>query len=449
MIDTNDPHLHDALLTSPALKLGTIHWYLTRAASELDAKSRTRTPGGPNGAYTVSHLTSFGELVGPDEVRWWVWTRESDLRGLKSRTVSSFPAAQRLQRASRRFASSTFDSYESLLHGIADFAVIHAAGLADVEAYVAWLHDRDELAPSMLFSTAEWGTTRVSDRWAAPDAGSLTDPTTINSLAEIAWGLRDRMWGFAVDAERADLLGDMADAYSDYEGTITVPDNALLPRVVHVVLQELSEYFEFLRNSFRNIANAVDQRLASHNLVFNETFWRSFITKARHAGRTETQTWDFKQELRFWTAPRAERDEAKLKFCELVAGFANADGGVFIVGIRDSDRAVVGVTDMENRVKYTRQVLDACFGPTANYITLQQIIVPDDPGSDQTCLAVVVAQTHDAKRFTNPVDGTWYPLRQEAGLIRLDEEGIQQARGTGRITNFDFLQQLHRWSIDA
>ena len=53
------------------------------------------------------------------------------------------------------------------------------------------------------------------------------------------------------------------------------------------------------------------------------------------------------------------------------------------------------------------------------------------------------------RRASHPVDGTWYPLRQEAGLIRLDEEGIKQTRGIGRITNFDFLQQLHRWSIDA
>jgi len=448
MIDTSDPHLHDALLDPAAARLGTLHWYLTRAVSRLDALTHTTLPAQPGSAFTVTHLTSFGELVGPDEVQWWVWTRESDLRGLKAHTAATFPAAQRLQRAARRFERSTFTDYESLLRGIADFAAEHAANLEEVERYAAWLHSRDELAPSMLFSTAEWGTTRVSDRWAEPAAGSITDQATIRNLTEIAWGVRHRIWGYQVDAERMDLLGEMADAYSEYEGTISVPDATLLPRVVHVVLQELSEYFEFLRNSFRNIANAVDQRLASHNLVFNETFWRDFIAKARYTGRTETQTWDFKQQLAFWTAPRADREEAKLKFCELVAGFANADGGAFIVGIRDADRVVVGVSDLENRVKYTRQVLDDCFGPSATFVTLQQIVVPDDTGTDQTCLAVVIAQTHDAKSFTD-ANGTWYPLRQEAGLVRVDEMRIREARGLGRITNFDFLQQLHRWAIDA
>jgi hypothetical protein len=296
MIDTSDPHLHDALLTPATLRLGTLHWYLTRAVSQLDALTHTAAPAQPGSAFTVTHLTSFGELVGPDAVQWWVWTRESDLRGLKAQTARTFPAAHRLQRAARRFERSTFDEYESLLREIANFATEHAADIEEVERYVAWLHTRDELAPSMLFSTGEWGTTRVSDRWAEPAAGSLTDRETIEDLTEIAWGVRHRMWGYQVDAERMDLLGEMADAFSDYEGTISVPDAMLLPRIVHIILQELSEYFEFLRNSFRNIASAVDQRLASHNLVFNETFWRSFIAKARHTGRVETQTWDFKEQ---------------------------------------------------------------------------------------------------------------------------------------------------------
>ncbi|HEY2321759.1 MAG TPA: ATP-binding protein [Thermoanaerobaculia bacterium] len=449
MIDTSDPHLHDALHTPAALRLGTLHWYLTRAVSQLDLLTNLTVPAQLGGAFTVTLLTSFGELVGPDEVRWWVWTRESDLPDLKRRTGATFHAAQRLQRGARRFRRSTFPDYESLLRGIANFAAEHVADIEEVERYAAWLHSRDELAPSMLFSAAEWGTTRVSDRWAEPAVGSITDQATIVNLTEIACGVRHRILRYQVDAERLDILDEMVDAYDDYEGTIAVPDATLVPRVVHAVLQELSEYFEFLRNSFRNIVNAVDQRLASDNLVFNETFWRSFITKARHTGRTETQTWDFKQQLGFWIAARTEREEAKLKFCELVAGFANADGGVFIVGVRDADRAVVGVTDMENRVKYTRQVLDACFGPSAAFVSLQQIIVRDDAGRDRTCLAIVIAQTNDAKSFTHPVDGTWYPLRQEAGLIRLDKEGIKRARSSERITNFDFLQRLQRWSIDA
>jgi hypothetical protein len=449
MIDTTDPHLHDALFTGATLKLGTLHWYLTRAASQLRACAYTSERATPGSEFTVTHLTSFGKLIGADEVRWWVWTRESDLLQLRTRTVSTFHAAQTLQKASRKFARSTFDTYQSLIAGIVDFATRHATSIDEVCNYASWLHSRDELAPAMLFSPMEWGTTRISDRWSEPDANTLTDHSTIENLTEIAWGFRDAMWGYAVDAERADLLEDLADAYSDYEGTISAPDHLLLPRVANAVLQELSEYFEFIRNSFRNIASAIDQRYASHNLILSEGFWRLFIAKARHAGRVETQTWDFKELLDFWSAPRPERERSKRRFCELVAGFANSDGGVFIVGVRNASRAVIGVADMENRVKHTRQVLDECFGRSADFVALQQVIVPDDAGDDQPCLAIVVAQTHDAKSFTDEAANIWYPLRREAGLVRVDETAISLERGPGRVTNFDFLQQLHRWAIDA
>jgi hypothetical protein len=448
-MDTDDPHLHDALFTTPALKLGLVHWYLTRAASEIEAKSHTRSQAGPDGAFTVTHLTSFGELIRPDEVQWWVWTRESNLSQLRDRTAATFPAAQRLQRASRVLSRSSFDSYAAMLQGITDFAAGQGAALDEVLDYVRWLHSRDELAPAMLFSTAEWGTTRVSDRWAEPSADSLTNPRAIEHLSELAWGVRDRMWGYVIDAERMDLLGEMADAYSDYEGTISVPDDVLLPRVVHTVLHQLSEYFEFIRNSFRNIANAVDQRLASQKLIVNETFWRGFLAKVRHTSRTETQTWDFKELLDFWIAPKNKRESAKRKFCELVSAFANANGGVFIIGVRNRDRTVVGVADVENRVKYTRQVLDECFGRSVGFVAFQQVVAQDETGDEQACLAIVVAQTREVTSVRDENDVPRFPLRQETGLVRVQEAVVAAEKAAVRSTNFDFLQTLYRWSIDA
>jgi hypothetical protein len=47
MIDTSDPDLHDPLYAPPTLVVGRLHWYLTRAASQLagGVMKDTKIPG--------------------------------------------------------------------------------------------------------------------------------------------------------------------------------------------------------------------------------------------------------------------------------------------------------------------------------------------------------------------------------------------------------------------
>src|SRR5258706_14027617 len=98
-------------------------------------------------------------------------------------------------------------------------------------------------------------------------------------------------------------------------------------------------------------------------------------------------------------------DRSSAILASVSAVSATVDGADFtffavlcsFVGVKNTSRALVGVADMENRVRYTREVLDGCFGRSVDFVALQQVVVPDDNGHEQTCLAIVVAQTDDAK----------------------------------------------------
>lgn len=53
-----------------------------------------------------------------------------------------------------------------------------------------------------------------------------------------------------------------------------------------------------------------------------------------------------------WHAQGSSREQAKVKLCEHIAGFANAKGGVLMIGVTD-DRQLEGLPagkDLENKL---------------------------------------------------------------------------------------------------
>jgi hypothetical protein len=94
----------------------------------------------------------------------------------------------------------------------------------------------------------------------------------------------------------------------------------------------------------------------------DDVFWRRFVNKAVSPGKVETQLWDFKETLSLWHAANGpEKEKAKVAFAEDVASFANARGGVLVVGVSDK-RQIVGISDdphqTEQRLKFAADALE-------------------------------------------------------------------------------------------
>src|ERR687895_190385 len=104
--------------------------------------------------------------------------------------------------------------------------------------------------------------------------------------------------------------------------------------------------------------------------------------------------WDFKETLPIWHATGDAKERAKIDFTENVASFANAKGGVLIVGVTDRQpRQIVGIgdsRDVENRLKVCRDVLAKHLEYVRDIVTLKPIRIMTG-GTTRTCLAVVVA----------------------------------------------------------
>ena len=105
--------------------------------------------------------------------------------------------------------------------------------------------------------------------------------------------------------------------------------------------------------SLRNVILEIDRYDAQTELMKRELFWRDFLVRAIDAP-VEDQLWDFKETLDMWSVSGKGKEDAVVKSCGYIAAFANAKGGVLIVGIsNERPRKVVGIEDLENRLKYT------------------------------------------------------------------------------------------------
>lgn len=67
--------------------------------------------------------------------------------------------------------------------------------------------------------------------------------------------------------------------------------------------------------------------------------------------RVEDQLWDFTQTLEMWKATDFNiKQKRKIEFCEDIAGFANAQGGVIILGITDKiPRKKIGLKKLKKK----------------------------------------------------------------------------------------------------
>ena len=122
-----------------------------------------------------------------------------------------------------------------------------------------------------------------------------------------------------------------------------IPETRLISRTAPRVLKEFAVFFEELRDSLRNIELDIEKYSSERNLLNSETFWTKFINKSIALNRPESTLWDFKESLEMWHAHSSERQKWQIDFCNLVAAFANNEGGAIIIGITNTTRKIIRI----------------------------------------------------------------------------------------------------------
>lgn len=188
-------------------------------------------------------------------------------------------------------------------------------------------------------------------------------------------------------------------------------------------------------------------------LKFNEKFWRDFIDTAT-AREDERKLWDFKRTLTIWNMKGMtdeERDQAKVSFAEDVAAFANALGGVLIIGVEDASRSIVGVSDShqerENQIRTAEDTLKDYLvsdTDTGSLASFEQILT-----SSKRCIVVVVGESPRLVEVKNCNSEYSHVIRREGNNIKLVTHEVLQlaSRKMSREdVSYKFLFELEQFT---
>ncbi|MGB7328657.1 MAG: RNA-binding domain-containing protein [Rubripirellula sp.] len=414
--------LHAELLFNKgACVLGRILWHLQNANESIHALDRDEGDHAPS---RIGH-----------PIHWWVNYGEGNNQKLKEETSRVLECAQTLKNASLEMQrlAPTINDYRSLVSILSALVQEHMDQLASIEAYIIWLREKSPYAPAMLFTYEVWGSTRRGDRQVAllediPEEGD-TDRLDIRSLTEVSLGLMTRKHlslRFMFDR----LAGDY---YSDFDPQMpefSITEQRLVPRVANFVLGECAEYFAFLRDSLRRILSTIETWQQSQTEFESEAYWRRFVEIVTAKTHQEPEYFDFKQTIDFWHRPKGEpKNKAKFEFCKDVAAFANAGGGVLVVGVTD-DREVVGIDadlDLESSIKSLYDAEARHLSSSNGLIRTIEFSVNDVNGSPATCLAILVPEA--CVPISVELDGAHhYPIRKGPGKIASSHQQVADGK---------------------
>ena len=447
-----DEKVHDVLFSDATIKLGEIHWTLLKAASAMDGK-RWRAIKETIGS---SHEdTEFGKEVGWDEIHWWIFKKETNVEELLAKTERTLKSAQTLKNAAAKLKTKEPKSYRDLLLILKAFAEKHRTEIDSLHAYVGWLMKRDVMAPRILFTYRVWGSTRMSDRHLDVEEAenARSDINKLHALTEIVLGVRQGR--HLVYDEVYNEIG-----FEIYEGldpeevsddaVLDVPESLVLRRTAYAVKVNCETYFTQIRDSLRNIVGEIRKFKEQRDLFQSDKFWRELITKAREAKTCETQLWDFKETLTIWHVKNDPAKRlAKITFAEDVASFANASGGVLIIGVNDK-RGVVGIGEgrqLESRLKDARDVISEYIAYNREIASFRQVSV-GEKGKEKICLIVVVSQARQVVEVSDGCGRYSYPVRRETGITRPPRDEVQISKLDLKSDNRDFMHELQQFIHD-
>jgi hypothetical protein len=141
------------------------------------------------------------------------------------------------------------------------------------------------------------GSTRRGDRWLDITAANPQEESqdTIRRLREISLGLRGGIGLYAFDRAVFEMGGEIYERDPEHAHEIEIPEDEVIARTAWRVLDEFAIFFEWIRNSLRNILLDVDKCVSQRNLMHSDAFWRRFISAAVGAKKQETQLWTLRR----------------------------------------------------------------------------------------------------------------------------------------------------------
>lgn len=176
-------------------------------------------------------------------------------------------------------------------------------------------------------------------------------------------------------------------------------------------------------------------------IIYNDQLWNKFIQKSLNG--EEDHLWDFKRMLDWWNPHCEEKDKKQVQFSEKVGGFANADGGVIIIGItNDKPREIVGVDKTEERGTNINKIIEQRTNIKPTSYILRAITIQTEKNEKKYCLFLFIPQIKETVEVRT-LDGTIsYPLRVGFEVIKKERIDIENLKQNIFINNFNFVYRI-------
>lgn len=436
---------HDDLFSESVMLVGIIHDILATAERKIREKSTSI-----DSDTFVSLETAFGLEVGQDEILWWVEKKEQNLEELLEKTKFVIVHAQKLKKDSEEFKKThTKEEYDVLIYKIRKFIDEHTSEVSSLRDYVQWLLSKDPLAPSIMFCYPGWGSSRIDDRRLGTEGRKIVDEDSkIKKCAEIALGFGIQV-GYTLGIVYWDVVREQLD--SD-EGIFNehVPKEYLLTRAENEIVDRFSDYFRGIRDSLRQIILRIEHKLEQNSFLFQESFIQSFVKKAKEPHRVENNLWDFKQTLEMWEiTDQVPKEEAEFEICDQIGSYANSNGGILIIGIENTERKVIGLIDLENKIQFLRQVISKYIQYGTDFLKIIQFSLNDSEGTEKQCLAIIIAQTKLPVTVQSKKGLTSVPIRLGTGKTRKSYEEVKETKKNVVRDNYDLAKLIEDFVSDV
>lgn len=430
---------HYKLFENPVTKLGELHYKILETELNVEKKKRADK--------------QFEKEIGYDEIHWWVFLKEKNIIELKNKTEKILKSAQKLKEDSDILTKTSFPKkYSEVIDNLKNFCISHESEIQDLLDYTNWLISKNPMAAIMLFNYRVWGSTRMGDRKIRLDVKDKQ--STIYSCIEIALGLRQSFHSPTLVRQYIDVDYDLYEKmqHEDYTTHVEIPWETVVGRASNEIHSEMSDYFRGLRDSCRHILMEIDEYEKSIHILHDDNFWKLFVKKAMTIP-IEKMLWDFKETLPIWQKDNISKKKKRQKVCEDIASFANKEGGVLIIGVtNDMPRKIVGLEDLENKVKHIKDIIQEGISYERDLTHFQILTFEEEK---KICLLIIIKSAMQMvgvkmKKSMKPIESiggtiitSYYPVRNETGIMNLPERNLWQAKAGQKHDSFEFVTTLY------
>lgn len=138
----------------------------------------------------------------------------------------------------------------------------------------------------------------------------------------------------------------------------------------------------------------------------------------------------------------------KDQFAEKVGGFANAEGGIIIIGIGDNKpRKIIGLEKIEDGSINVNKIIGNRTNIKLSSCKIREIQIKTNKDESKSCLFLFIPQTKEVVEVINVDDTVSIPLRLGLEVLKKTSKEITKSKKKIYLNNFDHINRIKEFTL--